>query len=114
MTADWAGLAPSPTPSCTRAICSTRTARPRVGTDHVGSGAFWALPAQPTPESARTTVSRRSFSSTECHAITLVVRFLQLQHRRTERDTGGGRFEAVDELIHANRFVAHVGRSDRM
>ena len=31
-------------------------------------------------------------------AITLVVRFLQLQHRRAERDTGGGRFEAVDEL----------------
>ncbi|HEY4795101.1 MAG TPA: hypothetical protein VII18_13710, partial [Mycobacterium sp.] len=33
------------------------------------------------------------------HAITLVVRFLQLQHRRVERDTGGGRFEPVDELI---------------
>src|ERR1700727_4029073 len=32
-------------------------------------------------------------------AITLVVRFLQLQHRRVERDTGGGRFEPVDELI---------------
>jgi hypothetical protein len=32
-------------------------------------------------------------------AITLVVRFLQLQHRRTERDTGGGDFEPVDELI---------------
>jgi hypothetical protein len=32
-------------------------------------------------------------------AITLVVRFLHLQHRRTERDTGGGRFEPVDELI---------------
>jgi hypothetical protein len=31
-------------------------------------------------------------------AITLVVRFLQLQHRRVERDTGGGRFEPVDEL----------------
>jgi hypothetical protein len=32
-------------------------------------------------------------------AITLVVRFLQLQHRRVERDTGSGRFEPVDELI---------------
>ena len=31
-------------------------------------------------------------------AITLVVRFLQLQHRRAERDTGDGRFEPVDEL----------------
>ena len=27
-----------------------------------------------------------------------MVRFLQLQHRRTERNTGGGRFEPVDEL----------------
>jgi hypothetical protein len=32
-------------------------------------------------------------------AITLVVRFLQLQHRRPERDTGFGSFEPVDELI---------------
>jgi hypothetical protein len=32
-------------------------------------------------------------------AITLVVRFLQLQHRRTERGTGRGDFEPVDELI---------------
>ena len=31
--------------------------------------------------------------------LTLVVRFLQLQHRRAERDVGGGRFEPVDELI---------------
>jgi hypothetical protein len=31
--------------------------------------------------------------------LTLVVRFLQLQHRRVERDTGDGRFEPVDELI---------------
>jgi hypothetical protein len=30
--------------------------------------------------------------------LTLVVRFLQLQHRRAERDAGGGEFEAVDEL----------------
>ena len=28
-----------------------------------------------------------------------MVRFLQLQHRRAERDTGCGRFEPVDELI---------------
>jgi hypothetical protein len=32
-------------------------------------------------------------------AITLMVRFLHLQHRRPERDTGRGRFEPVDELI---------------
>lgn len=30
--------------------------------------------------------------------ITLVVRFLQLQHRRAERDIGRGEFECVDEL----------------
>jgi hypothetical protein len=30
--------------------------------------------------------------------LTLVVRFLQLQHRRAERDVGDGRFEPVDEL----------------
>ncbi len=29
--------------------------------------------------------------------LTLVVRFLQLQHRHAERDVGGGRFEPVDE-----------------
>ncbi|BBX03112.1 hypothetical protein BST36_22290 [Mycolicibacterium moriokaense] len=31
-------------------------------------------------------------------ALTLVVRFLQLQHRSAERDLGGGTFEPVDEL----------------
>src|SRR5262249_26569674 len=31
-------------------------------------------------------------------AITLVVRFLQLQHRRAERELGDGGFEPVDEL----------------
>jgi hypothetical protein len=31
-------------------------------------------------------------------ALTLVVRFLQLQRRTAERDTGGGEFEPVDEL----------------
>jgi hypothetical protein len=31
-------------------------------------------------------------------AITLVVRFLQLQHRRAERELASGRFEPVDEL----------------
>ena len=30
--------------------------------------------------------------------LTLVVRFLQLQHRHPERDVGGGTFEPVDEL----------------
>ncbi|ORW08584.1 hypothetical protein AWC14_22830 [Mycobacterium kyorinense] len=32
-------------------------------------------------------------------AITLVVRFLQLQHRGAERDGGGGHYHPVDELI---------------
>lgn len=31
-------------------------------------------------------------------AITLTVRFLHLQHRQSERELGGGRFECVDEL----------------
>lgn len=31
-------------------------------------------------------------------ALTLTVRFLHLQHRHVERDAGGGRFEAVDQL----------------
>ncbi|CQD23055.1 hypothetical protein BN1232_05851 [Mycobacterium lentiflavum] len=31
--------------------------------------------------------------------ISVVVRFLQLQHRAAERDLGGGRFEKVDELV---------------
>jgi hypothetical protein len=35
--------------------------------------------------------------------LTLVVRFLQLQHRRAERDAGGGVFEAVDELTSGSR-----------
>jgi hypothetical protein len=30
--------------------------------------------------------------------LTLIVRFLQLQHRNAEREIGGGRFEPVDEL----------------
>ncbi len=34
----------------------------------------------------------------DARAITLVVRFLQLQHRRAERATGAGDFEPVDEL----------------
>ena len=35
-------------------------------------------------------------------AITLVVRFLQLQRRRAERELGGGNFEPVDELENAS------------
>jgi hypothetical protein len=31
--------------------------------------------------------------------VSFVVRFLQLQHRAAERDTGGGRFEPVDHLV---------------
>ncbi len=34
----------------------------------------------------------------DARALTLVVRFLQLQHRRAERATGDGDFEPVDEL----------------
>jgi hypothetical protein len=37
-------------------------------------------------------------------AITVVVRFLQLQHRRAERDTGCGSSEPVDELITPSGF----------
>ncbi|WP_102142492.1 hypothetical protein [Mycobacterium hubeiense] len=32
-------------------------------------------------------------------AVSVVVRFLQLQHRAAERDVGGGRYEPVDELV---------------
>ncbi len=38
------------------------------------------------------------------HTIALIVRFLQLQHRGAERQTGDGRFESVDELTTASRF----------
>ena len=31
--------------------------------------------------------------------VSVVVRFLQLQHRGVEKDTGGGRFEPVEELV---------------
>ena len=34
----------------------------------------------------------------DAEGITLVVRFLQLQHRAAERDAGGGNYEPVDEL----------------
>ena len=47
-------------------------------------------------------------------AITLVVRFLQLQHRRAERDTGCGQLRSRRRTDHANRFVADLGRSDRV
>ncbi len=38
------------------------------------------------------------FPVDEARAITLVVRFLQLQHRRAQRELAGGVFEPVDEL----------------
>ncbi|MBV9321902.1 MAG: hypothetical protein JO106_18670, partial [Mycobacterium sp.] len=38
----------------------------------------------------------------KAHAITLVVRFLQLQHRGAERDTGCRRYQPVDELTTAS------------
>ena len=46
--------------------------------------------------------------------LTLVVRFLQLQHRRAERDVGDGRFEPVDELTSGTAVVGHVGRGGRV
>jgi hypothetical protein len=36
-------------------------------------------------------------------ALSVVVRFLQLQRRRAERDIGGGRFEPVQELVAGSR-----------
>ena len=36
-------------------------------------------------------------------SVSVVVRFLQLQHRGVERDQGGGRFEPVDELVSASQ-----------
>ena len=36
-------------------------------------------------------------------ALSVVVRFLQLQHRAVERATGDGRFEPVDELVSGDR-----------
>ena len=48
--------------------------------------------------SARTTRLSAQFLIDGDSELTLVVRFLQLQHRRAERDAGGGRFEPVDEL----------------
>ncbi len=41
-------------------------------------------------------------------AITVVVRFLQLQHRQTERENAGG-FEPVHELADRVRFVVELG-----
>jgi hypothetical protein len=38
------------------------------------------------------------FLAEGAEGITLVVRFLQLQHRAAERDTGGGRYQPVHEL----------------
>jgi hypothetical protein len=38
------------------------------------------------------------FPADSAQAITMVVRFLQLQHRRAERELPGGEFESVDEL----------------
>ena len=35
--------------------------------------------------------------------LSVVVRFLQLQHRGVEKDVGGGRFEPVDELVSGSR-----------
>ncbi len=42
-------------------------------------------------------------------AITLVVRFLQLQHRRCERELAGRGFESVEELDHPVRILADLG-----
>ena len=47
------------------------------------------------------------------HGITLVVRFLQLQHRGAERDTGDGRYRTGRRTDHADRVVAQLGRGGR-
>ena len=51
---------------------------------------------------AKTTRWRRSSWSTAPGRSTLVVRFLQLQHRRAEREFADGEFEPVDELTTAS------------
>ena len=47
-------------------------------------------------------------------AITMVVRFLQLQHRRAERERADGGFEPRRRTDHPVRVVADLGRSGRM
>jgi hypothetical protein len=44
------------------------------------------------------TMSAQVLLDSESASLTVVVRFLQLQHRAAERDTGDGLFEPVDEL----------------
>ena len=46
--------------------------------------------------------------------LSLVVRFLQLQRRAVERDTGDGTFEPVDEFGQRITVVGHVGRGSRV
>ena len=42
--------------------------------------------------------------------VSVVVRFLQLQHRGVEKDAGGGRFEPVEELVSDVAILAALGR----
>ena len=43
-------------------------------------------------------------------SVSVVVRFLQLQHRGVERDVGDGRFEPVEELVSGIAILAALGR----
>ena len=71
-----------------------------------------AARAPRTPASARTTrCRRRCWSAPQADpSVSIVVRFLQLQHRGVEQDVGGGRFEPVDELICGYAVLADLGR----
>ena len=72
----------------------------RARTNPAGSSVCWGRRAPRTPASARMTrCPRRCWCGpAACPSLSVVVRFLQLQHRGAERDVGGGRFEQVDEL----------------
>ena len=96
MTASGTGPAPSPTRCSTRATCSTPIARPRARTSPVGSSGCWGRLAADAGFGEDDTLSAQFL--VDGAGLTLVVRFLQLQHRGAERDAGGGRFEPVDEL----------------
>ena len=71
--------------------------------------------APPTTASARTTrcPHRSSSRRGQTRRVSVVVRFLQLQHRGVEKDTGGGRFEPVDELVVGLAILAALGRGRR-
>ena len=93
----WERPAPSPTQCCMRATCSTHTAGRRARINRVGSLAFWVRRGSRSRPGRRRR-HRGQFLVNDAQAISLVVRFLQLQHRRAERELPGGGFQPVDEL----------------